>query len=497
MSVRSGQPANRHLVAARMRRRWTQEQVAERVADHVQRSTGHRPALTADSISKLERGDHTWPQRDTRAAFRSVFEVKTDEELGFYSRRGIHGGDSGTHPLVPDVVGSSSVDTTNSSTGPYVSPHPGLPRYLQPTGGHTPYSALASQISQGFQSEEEIPTLRRDVLKLGAASMGAYLVELLALEPERMRVALDASTVSPERVDFLEGAANALGVLAIKADVVAVLDAAGTHFRSVRTLLNERQPSRYQTRLERTAAKLAVVVGEMLFMQGQFTLASQWYDTARHAAHAAGDTFLADIALASRAYLPTYSDDPQGVLEIVSPRLESRHPQTPATAWLWAFKAKAHASLGEQPQFVQCINDAHSDLIASPVDSIGPGIFSFRPQKLSFYEATGYAMLAKAPQAEDAVRRALSLYEPTDTTEPALVRLERASVLARVGEMEAACQAAVEALTHPNTYPAITITTRAAQFDQLLTRFDGPERDEWRELFTSVTRASNEVGVLA
>lgn len=79
--------ANVKLRTAREQRALSQEQVAELVANDVERRSGRRPPIDADQISRYERGLHRWPGKDYRLAFRQVFGVTTDAELGFYSGR--------------------------------------------------------------------------------------------------------------------------------------------------------------------------------------------------------------------------------------------------------------------------------------------------------------------------------------------------------------------------------------------------------------------------
>lgn len=58
-------PPNAKLRRAREERALSQEQVAELVADEVERRRGRRPAIDADQISRYERGLHRWPGRTT------------------------------------------------------------------------------------------------------------------------------------------------------------------------------------------------------------------------------------------------------------------------------------------------------------------------------------------------------------------------------------------------------------------------------------------------
>lgn len=336
--------------------------------------------------------------------------------------------------------------------------------------------------------QRSIPSHRRQMIKLSGTFTVASLLELLSAEPDRMNEALDSGTVSDNRIQRFERIADELGLQAVKVAPTTLLADAAVNFRSVRRLVRQHQPTRFQIRLQRVGAKLGIVVGEILFIEGHFDLARQWYQAAQHAASEAGDRFLADIALASEAYLPTYSDDPQGVISLVTPRLEQRPSPTPAIAWLWAFKAKAHAQLGERAKFEQAITEAHAAMAGSTRELVCPGIYSFLPEKLAFYEATGYVRLRDVDNAVQATERALELYDLTDTTEPALVRFNKASALAESGEVPEACRVATGALLDRYTYPSVSVMTAARDFDRLLgTDRSTPVRD-WRETLITVRR---------
>ena len=65
----------------------TESQVAEEVARIVAAQTGRDHAIDGNYVSKLERGVITWPNRAYRQAFRTLFNVMNDVELGFYPSR--------------------------------------------------------------------------------------------------------------------------------------------------------------------------------------------------------------------------------------------------------------------------------------------------------------------------------------------------------------------------------------------------------------------------
>ena len=268
-----------------------------------------------------------------------------------------------------------------------------------------------------------------------------------------------------------------------------MMDEALAQFRDVRRLLGEKQPLAAQRELAVCGAMFALVLAEILFGEGHWLLAAHWYGVARRSAEEAKDQYFADIALAASALLPMYTPDPRAVVATVSPRLESRHAPSPAIAWLWAFHAKAHAMLGDSNTFQNSIDHARQALDRSSSELVGPGIFSFVPEKLAFYEARGWVELNNAGAASAAADRALSLYDPNkENTEPALARFEQASAYAQAGELMEACRIATTTVLDPRTYHCVPVTTRAYEFDRLLDASDcAPVRD-WREALRSLRK---------
>jgi transcriptional regulator with XRE-family HTH domain len=334
------------------------------------------------------------------------------------------------------------------------------------------------------QGEENV--LRRTALRAGGALLIGGLVEALDSEPDAMNSALDTTNISNERLDYFETTAERLGVDVIQLLPTRILSNTVSHFRSVRRLVREQQKTEHRVRLVRTGAQYATVIGEILFNQGSFDLATIWYRTAYHAAVDIGDRYLADIALAGQSYIPTYSDDPNGVLRITDARLDRRVTSTPAVAWLWGFKAKAHAALGQADQARNAFSEARSALDESTPSLVRPGIFSFVPEKLAFYEAAAYVTLGDTVNASQAADHALTQYDLRENTEPALVRFERASALVQSGDLDEACRYAAGTVLDPRTYPSVTVRTRAKKFDAMLPDRGTVAVDEWRHVMAEM-----------
>ncbi|MGH3912302.1 MAG: hypothetical protein ACRDTC_02650 [Pseudonocardiaceae bacterium] len=78
---------NRAFQLARRSRALTQAQVATTTADLVEQTTGQRCGIDADYVSKVERGEISWPGAAYRSAFRAVLGAASDADLGFYCSR--------------------------------------------------------------------------------------------------------------------------------------------------------------------------------------------------------------------------------------------------------------------------------------------------------------------------------------------------------------------------------------------------------------------------
>lgn len=359
--------------------------------------------------------------------------------------------------------------------------------------GHTvaellaPYNPVSkdSSVYQTHPVPREAPTNRREVFQLGATTMALGLSQNIWRGPDLLEQALDSSSASYGRLLYMEREADRLGELVTKVPPGSLLSDTLLHLAGVRELLAYRQPVETQRRLARLGSKLSVVVGEIMFCSNHFPLARRWYAAATRAAEEAGDRYLADIALASAAYLPTYSADPRGVLAHVSPRLEHAVGATPAIAWLWGFAALAHATLGDRDAFQRANSKSRITLDRCGGDTMNPGIFSFQPEKQAFYEARGWADLGDVDGAGEAATRALASFDPTLNNNPALVRFSHASALAKAGQAEEACRIATAAVRDPHTFHSITVVLRAHEFDALLAPSASATAD-WREALAGV-----------
>ncbi|MBF6328709.1 helix-turn-helix domain-containing protein [Nocardia transvalensis] len=78
---------NERFKSLRLARGWTQAELAELVCQHVERTTGHRSAVDAQAISRIECGEVSWPRGATRQALVALLEVGSPDDLGLYPKR--------------------------------------------------------------------------------------------------------------------------------------------------------------------------------------------------------------------------------------------------------------------------------------------------------------------------------------------------------------------------------------------------------------------------
>ncbi|WP_157556968.1 MmyB family transcriptional regulator [Nocardia acidivorans] len=110
---------NRKLVDQRLARGWTQDQVARAIAD-LAAARGKTTGVTANTVSRLERGSCMWPYTLV-AEFETLFEC-TAAELGFVNRRmgrGHHLAQLAAESVhgVPESRSATSQSETNDSLG--------------------------------------------------------------------------------------------------------------------------------------------------------------------------------------------------------------------------------------------------------------------------------------------------------------------------------------------------------------------------------------------
>jgi hypothetical protein len=333
---------------------------------------------------------------------------------------------------------------------------------------------------------------RRDFVILSGSVIAGNILSVAEGELDRLNVALSRGSTHEGRIELLEDMADELGVEVQEAGQATVLNSALSAMSSVSALLGERQPTRYQARLVAVSSKLSTIIGERVFNMGRFRQAREWHKTARYAAHDCGSQYLADISLAQQAFGPIYAGNAAGAISLINPRLEGKPGPSPAVAQLFGVRARAYAATGDAAGFRRSIDRAWDCLDRSSPEAVKPGIFSFRPANLAFYETTAAVSLGDLGVALDAADRALGLFRSegrTDKGDSVLVGLSRATALAKSGEVREACDTAMAAVTETADSYTLCVRTYAQAFSAEIRADASPEAREWRDALAEVEAA--------
>jgi tetratricopeptide (TPR) repeat protein len=321
------------------------------LADAVNQLVPDAYRVSDNDIGKIERGQVTWPRQPRRDAYRQTLQAATDEDLGFYDRRGHMSSAGGMAPDRAAVYGGSS-PARGSAAGLASVAHISAVQELDwPAAGSvrpasqadtvvtTPQkqqSELLAKVSHTVSSvtslaigddsyRELVADLvrwarsmnRREVLQwlTWAAGTAAASLELFDnLDPdERVRTA--AALVQPERVDatVIRHIDDILWRCMRQDDALgpqAALNTVLAQRELVQGLLVGAGPT-YRDGLLSLLANLSRFAGWLSFDLGNFDAASVYYEAARADAHEARNTELGALVLCNMSHLATWRGQPR------------------------------------------------------------------------------------------------------------------------------------------------------------------------------------------
>ncbi|MEU1550220.1 hypothetical protein [Nocardia sp. NPDC005745] len=78
---------NELFKSRRLAHDWTHAELAALVCAEIENATGHRAAVDAQAISRIERGEIRWPRTATRQALMAVLKAGSESEIGLYPKR--------------------------------------------------------------------------------------------------------------------------------------------------------------------------------------------------------------------------------------------------------------------------------------------------------------------------------------------------------------------------------------------------------------------------
>ncbi|MGH3933573.1 MAG: hypothetical protein ACRDS1_01080, partial [Pseudonocardiaceae bacterium] len=306
---------------------------------------------------------------------------------------------------------------------------------------------------------------RRYFLAITGVSLTALAHQWL-LDPARVAASVQGKRIDTQLVTDLERVVGARRGMDDAIGGGGLIRTLREDLRIVTELLSKSSyTEQLGTRLHIAAAELARLAGYQSVKAGQNAAAQRYYAAALRSAHVAGDRALGANVLAFMSFHSISSGDPRDAIVMVDSALRGGGQLTPkVTAYLHSRRARAAACCGD-PSIWDRSQGLSFDLLAQSRPNDEPAWLYWLDEAFLYGDAGAGALeLGRAKDAERHNRLAVATIKP----ELQMDRMEYLAQLARaraaIGEVEHACQAAVEA--------AIAVRRQDSAYTrQQLTRF--------------------------
>ncbi len=324
-------------------------------------------------------------------------------------------------------------------------------------------SQLIIPISQSLTPEAQSTLNRQDFLRgavrvastLLLTSNDLFITELL----ERCTRALKKpSTIDTSLLVYIERRTavhwqDRHGALLSSHDLLSyVLE----HFQKVVSLLESSLLPTVRDRLCSTVSEVAQLAGHLLFDMGDYIKAREFHTIAITAAQEANDLALQAVAWGRMSLTWTYSGIPQKALECIQEacRLASSVNST-VRAYLAAVEAEIQAILGDRGACLKALDNAENfeEHQYSHAESYW---LRFDHSRLAGYKGICFQRLYRLEnnrntsfltEAQNALTDALEQLSPSRIQRRPVLLADLASVFAKQGVVEAACEYATQAMS--------------------------------------------------
>jgi transcriptional regulator with XRE-family HTH domain len=288
-----------------------------------------------------------------------------------------------------------------------------------------------------YERELGVPVDRRSFLVLPT------VLSQTASNAERLFSHVESDAARAERVADLVDSRGRRCVVRSSAEMLPVLVA---DFDGISLLTERTRSPRLQTQLYRSAALTAALTADALMVMGDMNNAHAWNRVATKAADEAGDDGVAATVAGLGALISLYGGDlDQTVIRArACTSLAGDRPQ-PTAAMARTIEALALSRLGDGAAARTALARAEASLAALG-DTGGDSVFGFTERRFLFYSGRTLLHLGDLKGAGDAQDAALALYPSTSVGDPTLIRLDRARLIARSGDVDEACAYALHVL---------------------------------------------------
>ncbi|MFD4657811.1 helix-turn-helix domain-containing protein [Kitasatospora sp. NPDC058444] len=316
--------------------------------------------------------------------------------------------------------------------------------------------------------QAEMPSARHAILRGLLSQVGLSLSTpvLSALMSARQDgAAVFTASVSDTTVDQWESTAADYGHAYQHTPPARLLGDAVLDFLDVRQLLSRRQSADHRARLCHVAARLAATAGIALVAMGEHREARAWYRVAQLAAEETHDRALRAWLVAREAVIPFYYGAPAGAAELAErARVIAGTTVCATAAWAPALKARALARLGRPEEARAAMVLAERAFVRLGAEHTADLAYGYTERQLRWHMGSMYTTLGDIRRAQQSLDQALNLYAPTQYLDRALIALDQADGLMRIGEIGAGAQTSMVAVaTLPNEHRTGIVLARARE----------------------------------
>lgn len=236
-------------------------------------------------------------------------------------------------------------------------------------------------------------------------------------------------------------------------------------FVEIQHHLARRQSTEYRRRLCHVTAQLAGTAGMALVALGEHREARAWFRTAQLAAEETGDRALRAWLLAREAVIPFYFGSPQAAAELAErARLVAGSSACATAAWAPALEARSLARVGRTDDARQAMHIAERAFARLSDDQKADTAYGYTERQLRWHIGSMHTVLGDTRRAQHALDQALTMYAPVEHLDRALIALDQAAGLIRVGEVATAAQVGVHTLESlPTAHRTGIVISRARE----------------------------------
>lgn len=447
------------LRAARIRSKWTQRDVAERLQALAHLRQGNRSAaVNADMVSKWERGE-----KGISPFYRDLLcelfacDART---LGLDDARAttpFNDGDSTSDSvLIADALGEISDVLTQ----------------IGPGAAH-----LESRMRDVWKDEM---MRRRTILKL------------LGMESElspAARLSRRGGSVQNWRPRDFHDLADRYQELYHSASPSALIAPVLAHLDIIYDALRAERADTSRRSLLANRSRVALLAGRLSFFDlGDSMSARGYYNLSVEAASEAGDHHQAAAALGHMAFVPAAEGSLTSALDYLegAKKHVDRDPHGPLKSWVHAIESEFYTTTGDHDSALRSVDQAKAAYAESSIYADLPWFDYYNVNRLAGF--AGYANLragryeAAATELHEALNLPLSAIK-----QRAVFLADLATVHYFSGELEQACSSAIEAIDELRRSQYVTGVDRLREFRGLTTKYkDVPAVREFSERLSAL-----------